>query len=266
LDLSAKRQGTLLWLKNGKDPASIRAQWTTFADPRTLRALFELADHLEGDLDAPAGDQIPSIVDHYFNARGFDVQELVKVRLFFIAQLDDYLRAVKCTRLARALMDFPVEIRGNNWDHVDFTGKRATYIDDCNYVDSTALMRSSLGLIDMSPNTASGPHDRVMRAYGSHTVCLTNTRQTFLDEMPFHQELTFSFEQDSLQSRVADLLARKSDVVEMGLAAAERFRALHPPQQAFRKMLDYAAFSRLDQTPMRPAGLQDFFLWPPQLI
>jgi hypothetical protein len=266
LDLSVKRSGTLLFLKNGKDPAFVRRQWTTFADPRTLRALFELADHLEGNLDASKGDEIPSVVDHYFQARGFDVQELVKLRLFFIAQLDDYLRAVKCTCMARALMDFPIEIRGNNWDHLDFTGKRATYIDDCNYVDSTTLIRRSLGLIDMSPNTASGPHDRVMRAYGSHTLCLTNARQTFLEDLPLQEELSFTFEQESLQSHVAGLLARKSDAVEMGLTVAERFRSLHPPQRAFQKMLDYAAFSRLDQTRARPTGLQDFFLWPPQLI
>jgi hypothetical protein len=263
IDFAAKKEGTLLFLKNGKDPHAIQNIWRACLPARTLRSLLELADQLASNLNCPCGNQIDDVVTAYFIQKGLETETFAKLRLFFIAQLDDYLRAVKCTMMAEALMDFPVEIRGNEWSHLDFTGKRATYIDDCNFIDSTSLLRRSLGMIDMSPNTGSLPHDRVMRAYGSHTLCLTNRGQTFLNDLPSAPTLGYSFDKESLQSQVAYLLSHRSEAVEMGIADAQRFRQLNPPELAFERMLDYAALTRLEHTAQRPAVLQDFVLWPP---
>lgn len=264
MDVQLKRHGTLLFLKNGRNPAAIRQMWVSGVTPRVRQALFELADELEHHLDDATHDRIDDAVTQYFTQHGIDIEQLLNLRLFFVAQLDDYVRAVKCTCMAEWLMDFPVEIRGNNWEHLDFNGKKAIYIDDCNYVDSIRLIRNSLGMIDLSPNTASMPHDRVARAYGSHTLCLTNSGQSFTRALPYGNELTFSFDKESFQSRVAGLLADKSAAVDKGIAVTEAFKKLNPPGQAFERMLNYAAFARLDRTKGRLPGLQDFFLWPPE--
>jgi hypothetical protein len=262
LDLKAKREGTLLFLKNGRDPAEIRTMWMGVA-PQVRKALFELVDELERDFESVSGNRIDDLVTEYFAQRNFDIEQMMHLRLFFIAQLDDYIRAVKYVRMAEWLMDFPIQVRGNNWGHVDFTGKKATYVDDCNYTDSVGLIRRSLGTIDLSPNTASMPHDRVMRAFGSHTVCLTNGDQTFMDGLPYKDEVTYSFSKESVQSTVAGLLANKCATVDKGIAVAAAFKEQFPPTRSFERMLDYAAFARLDQTKVRPAGFQDFFVWPP---
>jgi hypothetical protein len=264
VDLKTKKSGTLLFLKNGRDPAEIRRMWSFGIAPQVRRALCELADELELHLDSVSGNRIDDAVTQYFAQQHFDVEQLTNLRLFFIAQLDDYIRAVKCTRMAEWLMDFPIHIRGNNWGHLDFTGKKATCIDDCNYVDSIQLIRGSLGTLDMSPNTASLPHDRVVRAYGSHTLCLTNAGQSFTKLLPCQDDLTFSFSKESLQSRVASLLANKCAAIDQGIAVAEAFTKFNPPTRTFETLLDYAAFVRLDQTRASLPGFQDFFVWPPQ--
>jgi hypothetical protein len=221
-----------------------------------------LASELESNLDNPATNQIDDLIARYFNENGFDIERLLKLRLFFIAQLDDYLRALKCTRMAEALMDLPVEIRGNNWEHLDFTGKKATYIDECDYTKSIGLVRESLGLIDVSPNTVTRPHDRLMRAYGAHTFCLTN-EQTFLQELPHFDRLTFRFEKENLQQQVAYLLNHQADALEMGVEIAAAYKVKHPRIATVTKLLEYSSFVRLDNLPQRPAGSQDFFVWPP---
>lgn len=259
---AAKKDGKILFLKNGKDPAQLRAFWASCLEPRLLRSMLELADHLESHLDDPASNQIDDLVTLYFREQGFDIENMLKLRLFFIAQLDDYLRAVKCTRVAEALMDFPVEIRGNNWGHLDFSGRKVTYIDECNYSKSIGLIRNSLGLIDMSPNTVSRPHDRVLRAYGAHTFCLTN-EQTFLQELPHQESLSFRFEKEHLQHRVAWLLDHKREALEMGVETARAYTQKHPKMDFYVKLLEYASFARLDNLRERPAGSQDFFVWPP---
>jgi hypothetical protein len=264
LDVPAKRNGTLLFLKNGKDPSAIRQMWAAGVEPKVRQALFELADDLEHHLNGATHNRIDDVVVQYFEERDVDIEQLVNLRLFFVAQLDDYVRAVKCTRIAEWMMDFPVEIRGNNWGHLDFSGKRATYIDDCNYVNSIGLIRRSLGMIDVSPNTESMPHDRVGRAYGSHTLCLTNSGQAFSKGLPNEDELTFCFDKESFQTRVAGLLADKPAAVDKGIAVTEAFKKLNPPLRGVERMLSYAAFARLDQAKGRPPGFQDFFVWPPK--
>jgi hypothetical protein len=142
LNFEKRKNGKILFLKNGKDPARLRQLWASCLEPRLLQAIHDLASELERDLDNPANTQIDDLITRYFNDQGFDIELMVKLRLFFIAQLDDYLRAVKCTRMAEALMDLPVEIRGNNWEHLDFTGKKVTYINECDYTKSIVLVRS----------------------------------------------------------------------------------------------------------------------------
>ena len=264
LDVGKKKNGSLLFLKNGKDPKAIRQMWAVGVGSRIRTTLFELADELESHIDCATHDQIDNLVTQHFTQHDFDIEQLLNLRIFFVAQLDDYIRAIKCTRLAEWMMDFPVHIRVNNWGHLDFSGKKATCVDDCNYVDSIRLIRDSLGLIDVSPNTVSMPHDRVMRAYGSHTLCLTNEGQAFAKELPCEDELTFSFDKGSFQSRVACLLADKSAAVDKGIAVTEAFKGRNPPGLAFERMLDYAEFARLDQSKARPPGFQDFFVWPPK--
>ena len=262
VDFRKKKDGTLLFLKNGKDPARLKQFWASCLEPRLLGAIHDLATELERDLNHPVCLQIDDLIVRYFEDAGFDIERLFKLRLFFIAQLDDYLRAVKCTRMAEALMDFPVEIRGNNWGHVDFSGKRATYIDECDYSKSIALVRESLGLIDVSPNTVSRPHDRFLRAYGAHTMCLTN-EQEFLEDLPHSERLSFRFDKEDLQQKVAYLLEHKDAAVEMGVEAAAAYRSRHPRTEHVEKMLEYASLARLDNLRQRPSGSQDFFVWPP---
>jgi hypothetical protein len=262
MDIAKKKNGTLRFLKNGKDPAQIKRFWASCLEPRLLEAIHDLAAELERDLNDPACNQIDDIVIRYFADAGFDIEHMFNLRLFFIAQLDDYLRAVKCTRMAEALMDFPVEIRGNNWSHVDFTGRKATYIDECDYSKSIGLIRECLGLIDVSPNTVSRPHDRFLRACGANTLCLTNHQQ-FLEDLPHSDRLSFGFDKEDLQQKVAYLLDHKDAAVEMGVEAAAAYKSRHPRIEQVRKMLEYASVAKLDNLRQRPSGSQDFFVWPP---
>jgi hypothetical protein len=265
LDFEKKKNGKLLFLKNGKNPVQLKRFWSSCLEPCLLRAILDLAAELESDLDNPANIQIDDLITRYFHDQGFDIERLFKLRLFFIAQLDDYLRAVKSTRIAQALMDFPIEIRGNNWDHLDFTGRKATYIDECDFAKSTELIRNSFGLLDVSPNTVSRPHDRYMRACGAHTFCLTN-EQDFLEELPHRERLSFRFEKEDLQQKVACLLENKAVALNMGVEVAQAYSAKHPREELPIKMLEYASLARLDNLRQRPAGSQDFFVWPPNRL
>src|SRR5262249_16009013 len=156
----------------------------------TFEMLIELASELAARIGADSDCDIDASVCEYFSNRGFHVEEFAGLRLFFVAQLDDYLRRIKSTLVADTIADFPVEIHGFNWEHMDFSGRRGKYIPGGDYSESRKWIIDSLGIIDMSPNTSRAPHDRAMRAFGLFSLCLTNEQRFFKEQLTNSEQFT----------------------------------------------------------------------------
>ena len=264
IDHKAKVGGQLFFLKNGNDPKALWDSWSIMQG-RPRQALHELADYLATDLTNPVGNQIDDLVTSYFQDRDFNIRSMPKLRLFFIAQLDDYLRRVKSTLMAEALMDFPVQVVGVNWEHLDFSGKRAAYVKECDYPTSSRLIRDGLGVIDMSPNTGASPHDRACRAFGAYTLCVTNEQEFFREKLPYPDEVCFRFDRNSFQDKIADVIAHPARYIDIGIDVAEAFRKVNPPGAVIQHLIDTAALIRLDQRRNWHQS-PDFFVWPPESL
>ena len=262
VDFRKKEAGKLLFLKNGNDPEKLVRAWREAAPAPTFIMLTELAGELVSGITGEIGYDIDGFVTAHFLDKGWDIREFLNLRLFFIAQLDDYLRRIKSTMVADVLADFPVEIHGFNWEHFDFSSRRATYVPGGDYTQSRGKIIESLGLVDMSPNTQRAPHDRAMRAFGLCTLCLTNKQRFFTERFTNSELFTYTFDRENLREKVADVLAHPKRYVELGLSVAEEFRRNRRPEDFAEFMLDTANHVRLACGP-RPAGLQDFFVWPP---
>jgi hypothetical protein len=104
-----------------------------------------------------------------------------------------------------------------------------------------------------------------MRACGAHTFCLTNEQQ-FTEDLPHREHLSFRFEKEDLQQKVAYLLDNRAAALNMGIEAAQAYSAKHPRAELPIKMLEFASLARLDNLRQRPAGSQDFFVWPPNRL
>jgi hypothetical protein len=262
VDFAIKERGKLLFLKNGNDPEKLVAQWREGLPSSSFLMLADLASELANDLDGNGGNDIDATVVAYLLTKGYDVEAQRKLRLFFVAQLDDYLRRVKCTLMATSLLPFPVVIQGHNWEHIDFSSGRAEHRSGGDYARSEDDIRRSLGIIDMSPNTGEGPHERPLRAFGSYSLCLTNEQPFFREHLPQHHAFSFSFNRESLQAKVADVLAHPRRYVEVGIESAEVFRREFPTHRFGEFVLELAGLLRLAGG-ARPGPLQPFFAWPP---
>lgn len=261
IDFRAKENGKLLFLKNGNDPDRLVELWRERLPPALHVPLLDLAADLSGHLGSTHSARIGDVAHEYFERSGIDLTASLKLRLFFVSQLDDYLRRVKSTSMAKVLRKFPVEIHGYNWEHVDFSQGRATFVPGGDYTASRELIAAALGMIDMSPNTISGPHDRALRALGLHTFCMTN-RQLFF-EQHFADSAAFSFEfgDDSLESKVAEAIANPRRHIELGVEQSRRFRTLFDSSQFGRRIVDIADMLRV-ACAERPPMIQNFFVWP----
>jgi len=261
IDFRQKEGGKLLFLKNGNDPEKLVGIWRNALPATTFLMLADIASELAARIGTNADCDIDASVCEYFLNRGFDLGAFARLRLFFVAQLDDYLRRIKSTLVADTIADFPVEIHGFNWEHMDFSERRAKYIPGGDYTESRKWIMDSLGIIDMSPNTSRAPHDRAMRAFGLYTLCLTNEQRFFKEYFTSSDQFTYRFEKEHLREQVARILSHPKQYVEVGVAAAEEFRRTHSPADFSAFMLETADVIRLACGP-RPPGLQDFFAWP----
>jgi len=265
IDFSLKEKGKLLFLKNGNDPEQLLTTWREQLPSNLFLMLADLAGELAAQIRSDLGNDIDRMVVAYFRDKGLDVDQLTKLRLFFTAQLDDYLRRLKSTLIVQSLLDFPIEVHGYNWEHIDFSNKRAKLVPVADYTRSTDLIRGALGLIDMSPNTGLAPHDRPMRAYGTYTLCLTNEQVYFKNRFQRYDAFSFRFDRESIQAKIADALGDPRRHVELGIEIAEAFQSGHKPEIFGQFMLDTAQCLRLEEAPRFP-NLQNYFAWPPSSI
>jgi hypothetical protein len=260
LDRSRRRNGKLVFLKNGNDPAELRRLWSERLPSSISSMLFDLADDLSVRALKPGTLRIGDVVGDYLESRGIVAESLGPLVLFFSAQMDDYLRRVKSALIATALLDFPVIIQGKCWEHIDFAGRRALYIQGADYSATQEVFANELGIIDMSANVDSWPHDRVQRAAGSFALCLTNKQGWLRDQFTTLQDLTFDFSKESIQTCIANVLARPDNFLDLAVEFGQRFRQVYSAESFSRHVLEMATLASVRWSEDKPI-LQPFFVW-----
>lgn len=260
VDFGRREAGPLVFLKNGNSPESLRQMWKERLSPIIARWLCELAEEVvayglrSGRLD------IGGLASDFLRAQGLHDPVPNDLVIFLSAQMDDYLRRVKSTIIAKALLDFPVIVQGSNWEHIDFTGRRAELVAGENATVSQERLSSWFGVIDMAPNVDMWPHDRVQRAAGAYSLVLTSRQSWLTERFADFDDLAYEFEEDAIRARVADALAHRKKYIDLAVAFATRFRQLHARKDFADAAIRCAEAARL-LGPARPR-VQDFYIWP----
>ena len=257
IDFSAKLTGKIIFPKNGNDPGALIDYWRSSLPPYITRALEAVAESISSPDEIKRSPQIDEVLNLRFADIGIDITGHRPLFFFLIAQLDDYLRRIKSTMMARALLDLPIEVRGSSWGHVNFSGRRARLVPNSAYAQTRELIRDSLAVLDMSPNTSHLPHDRILRAAGRHTAFLSNTQHFFSQNFENYREFTFDFSAESIRETVEGALANPARTVEMGRAQAARMRSL-ASDEVYASTLITAIDACALASQGRPPGTQIF--------
>ena len=261
VDLGKRRSGKLVFLKNGNSPRELRHLWHERLTPAVAGLVDAMADEILPIGLRPGKLLIGDFVAGFIARHGVDPESAVPLLPFFTAQLDDYLRRIKSEMIATALLDFPVIVQGDLWEHVDFAGRRARLVPGEDFMASRRVFADELGVIDMSPNMDSEPHDRVQRAAGSYSLVLSNRQGWIAEEFPGLEDLTFEFDPASIKARIAAVLAQPQRYLELGVAFGERFREVHPVEAFCRRVVELAELAALQCAAEKPP-IQPFFIWP----
>src|SRR5439155_16146413 len=139
------------------------------------RALFEIGHALKGDIDRAFVLQIADAVAEYIAVFEPDRHILLPFRDFLLAQLDDYIRRVKGELLVDKLKHLPVVVNGLRWGYLRDrlpSGARIRFIETADHLDTSRRIKSSLGTINVGPNTELMLQERSSRtiAFGHNLI------------------------------------------------------------------------------------------------
>lgn len=261
VDRESKLKGPIIFPKNGNSPDKLIDYWRNSLPAFLAEILVNTAEESISRNWINREPCFDEQVIEQFDRLGIDISAKPTILCFLVAQLDDYVRRVKSTMIAKAIMDLPVMIRGVNWEHLNFEGKRVTYVKDSDVTKTQALLGQALAVIDMSPNTQHSAHDRITRATGRGTAFLTNKQVLWSDLIPENERFSFDFEPAAIRALVENYVLYPREAVELGMEQSRILRAANG-EEGYVKTLLTAVDACAFQMQGRPEGTQNFVAFP----
>jgi hypothetical protein len=203
-----RRPVAMAYVKTGSDPKKLMAAWERLP-ARLNKALREAAAILT---DQPTGDLV-TVATATFRAVGLHIEENRAMLFGMLNEVDLYIRAVRATRVARALLPLPVEIYGGGWEYLcqEIEGARAVFRPAFHASELDLLFARSRWLVNSTPNFSTGAHERVLRGFAAGCAVasdLNDYARSNLSHLPAF--CGFEWNGPGLTDQIAEALACKS--------------------------------------------------------
>ncbi|MDO6384979.1 hypothetical protein [Uliginosibacterium sp. 31-12] len=255
VDVSKKLRGKIVFPKNGGSPDELIDFWRRSLPRMICKVIEDVSDECVSLRKVDSRIRIDEEFLNYFSSYGLGVDKFASVLSFMVAQVDDYLRRVKSTLVVKALLDLPVVVNGVGWDHVNFSGRCASYDPDCDFFSTEKKMPGYLAVIDSPPNTNYLVHDRISRAVGERTAFITARHLLLEERMMGFDEAFYSYTPDSVVQVVSRFVDDPTWAVDFGLAQSEKFFSAFPFSDYADKLLMLVDVVKLNSGG-RPEGTQ----------
>lgn len=256
-----RANGTLVFLKNGNDPAQLIEMWHKNLPDSITQDLLELSQGLLPPLLRCEPINIFQTIIDFVTTKIGDALACRELVRLYSAQLDDYFRRVKSTLVANTLKQFPVKIIGRNWEHVNDGQSIAKFSNHMNFaLHSKEIFDNELGIIDMTPNLDLIAHDRFNRAVGNYAFILTNKTSWMQKNFPEFNELTYTFDATELENKVDFLLKNKEYVIEQGKLLGTIGNERMDNMNFVNPLIEAAEKLKFIRSAEKPT-MQDFYIW-----
>jgi len=256
-ELLANGRPRIIFAKSGNAPEALAANWRNA--PQLEHVLHDTLDILaltrNGHANVPAF--LPAIT-RAAQANRIELQPFSLLARYLTAQIDDYIRRLKSTAIARAILNFEADVFGRGWDHIDTSNARARFHGGVDYATLEAEFPNATASLTMNPNINLSAHDRFFTALGAGIMPLSDSNAYAQASFPELAPYSYDFTPGSIESAIERVLANPQTALETARAARTRARpALGTEQTA-------AAILQTMQTAgflyFQPKSGQDFFV------
>lgn len=232
----AERNGRLIFSKSGADTNAIEANWRE-RGPVVRRILFDAAEEL---FHRSTADFVP-VLQRVGERQGLLLDGNNELTLTLIRELDAYIRYRRGNLLLQTLLNYPLDVFGTGWDHIDWAGARAVFKGALTWRSALQQLPPYVGCLSINPLIEQSVHDRVFFALAAGVAPITDGNAFSQAHMPGLERYCFDFTQERIARAVDALLADPAEA----LARAEfAWHALTPDftmRRAAEQIVQFAA-------------------------
>ncbi|WP_426955158.1 glycosyltransferase family protein [Muricoccus radiodurans] len=170
------RPHRMVFVKTGSDPEAWRRRWADF--PARIRAVLE-----ESSEAALHGwpREVTEAVSEAAEGQGLWLEGRPEALFGLCYEVDTYVRDVRSTALARALLHLPAVIHGRGWEHLAGQATRARFLPALDAALLPTLYAESGFVLNTSPNFTRGIHERVVNGFASG-ACVVSDANPVMEE------------------------------------------------------------------------------------
>ena len=172
----AKRPRRMAYVKTGADAEQRRAGW--FQMPARWRSVME--DAAAEALSRPTGD-ITDLVVAAAESHNLVPEQRTELIFALMAEVDNYVRDIRSTAMATALLDLPVDIYGRGWDHVRNGATQARFHPAFDADGLPRMYAETQFMLNTTPNFSSGVHERVAYAMDAR-CCVVSDENAYMQK------------------------------------------------------------------------------------
>ena len=193
------------YAKTGVNPQTFTEEWKQY--PQALQdVLWALVEMAKSDRNLDLADATAKL----FQENG---QSLENLGLFMgaVSAVDEYIRAWRSDKMARALLKHPAHIVGRGWNYLQSESKRAEFFDPIPIYEYIDRIQNYRVIANTNPLWRDGVHERVYSTFCFGGISLTDRTQKS-DEVftGLPNYIGFDWE-DDLEDVIATALHRASN-------------------------------------------------------
>lgn len=247
-----RRTHRMIFVKTGDSPAARRAGWAKL--PTQARAV------LEECADEACRNGVMGLTDLFVSSirnRGLQIKEGTQKFFSLMMELDQYVRAVRATRMAEALCHVPAIIIGRGWDHIDKANAKAQFYPAIDAAELPKLFADSQFVVNTTPNYGSAPHERMLYGFTARACVLSDqnnyTRSHFAGLPSF---FGVDIPNADLAGQIAAIWADPTDYGEATNAALTLVETNHAPEKFIESLIKLGMSATGRITPVSAAKLR----------
>lgn len=233
LPLGERRGDYFVLAKNLMPTSAMEAGWRTNLPAEALEVYLGATEVIKAAVASEDHPEIHGLLDDYLQElerdRGFAWNHAGNFHLFH-SQLDAYTRNLRSARLLDVLHDVPVHIYGRGWSEFAVKGRPHHHFHPGRPLSrSQSLYYSRYGILDVAPS-ATGTHDRTLRALKNETPFLSSGHLPgLLPDLGRYDGLFFRFNGDDLREKAEAVMADPEEHAERARAFSHAYQLrVHP--------------------------------------
>ncbi len=236
------RNNKIIYAKSGTDIDAIEKKWLTM--PESIRKiLFSAKEELQYQSTENAFEVIKRLADE----ENIFLSPNNAFALNIIREIDIYIRGWRANLAIKSLLNYPVDVYGNGWDHMNVSqSKGATFHGALDLASLLNIFPNYLGCLSINPFIEDSVHDRVFYALAENVVPLSDQNRFSITHLPLLQKYSFKFNQESIISSVEQLLENPSNALELTHSTQVKLEEKFSLDSSAKKIIEFVSHMKFN--------------------